>query len=149
MARPPKVSLENLPDTDDCIDHGQKGSVDGYGHSQRELLHRRVFRKIHGYLPEVVMHTCDNPRCVNPKHLVPGTWNLNNKDRAAKGRSAKIRIDLRKLNLEQAEEIRKRYVPRNGTGPYDKINGVAAIAREYSVDVNVIYNIVKRRTHVL
>lgn len=149
MARPPKVDLLALPDTDECIDHGQKGKIDGYGHSRGELLHRRVFQKLHGYLPEVVMHSCDNPRCVNPKHLLPGTRGLNNKDRAAKGRSAKVRLDLKKLDLRQAEKIRKRYTPRHGTGPYDKVNGISALAREYKVDTNVIYNIVKRRTHLL
>lgn len=35
----------------------------------------------------VVMHTCDNPRCCNPKHLVLGTQLDNIKDRVAKGRT--------------------------------------------------------------
>jgi HNH endonuclease len=40
-------------------------------------------------LPPVVMHLCDNPRCVNPAHLKAGTLDANNKDCAAKGRTAK------------------------------------------------------------
>ena len=35
----------------------------------------------------VVMHTCDTPRCVNPAHLRVGTQAENNQDRASKGRS--------------------------------------------------------------
>ncbi len=35
---------------------------------------------------KVVMHVCDNPRCVNPDHLKVGTKRDNNLDSAYKGR---------------------------------------------------------------
>ena len=39
-------------------------------------------------LPEgmVLMHTCDNPACFNPQHLIPGTQSQNIRDCVAKGR---------------------------------------------------------------
>ena len=37
-------------------------------------------------LPECVCHKCDNPRCVNPSHLFPGTRTINNLDCKLKGR---------------------------------------------------------------
>jgi HNH endonuclease len=35
----------------------------------------------------LICHTCDNPKCCNLKHLFLGTYQDNNRDRAAKGRN--------------------------------------------------------------
>lgn len=135
-----------------CIDHGLKGNPQGYGRfwsselGSKELAHRQVFRRATGDSPEAVLHTCDNPRCINLDHLVGGTRADNNKDRAAKGRSAKTRAGLRKLTEDDANSIRARYVPRI-PGPKPNPNGVMALAREFCVDANVIYNIVRGNTY--
>lgn len=34
----------------------------------------------------VLLHACDNPRCVNPDHLKPGTQSQNVRDCVRKGR---------------------------------------------------------------
>lgn len=54
------------------------------------IAHRFIYSKTYCSIPEgkVIMHICDNPSCVNPKHLLLGTLAENNKDRARKNRSA-------------------------------------------------------------
>lgn len=99
----------------ECIDHGRAGDKNGYAKTRYpELfgrktlrLHRVVFFKEHGYWPEVVMHTCDNPRCINPEHLVAGTFATNAHDRDSKGRANHYTADKkRKLTDEQADVVR-------------------------------------------
>ena len=53
------------------------------------LAHRYVLPLIGRNIPEghVVMHSCDNPPCVNPAHLSTGTQAENLRDMEAKGRA--------------------------------------------------------------
>jgi HNH endonuclease len=50
--------------------------------------HRVMYAIVHGPIPEgaVVMHSCDNRKCVEPSHLSLGTIYLNGQDAKAKGR---------------------------------------------------------------
>lgn len=83
-----------------CIDHGQVGTGLGYGSARYPALkvsgsvrmHRAEYCLANGLTLEdiaglVVMHTCDNPRCSNPEHLVLGTQRDNMLDMRNKGRA--------------------------------------------------------------
>ncbi len=73
-----------------CVSHGKNSEK--YINTSREGkkigMHRLVFFETHGYLPQVVMHSCDNPKCINPKHLVAGTFKKNSEDMVKKKRQA-------------------------------------------------------------
>jgi hypothetical protein len=66
----------------------------GYGQfripgTRKNIYAHRLSYEIHkGPIPEgiLVLHSCDNPRCVNPDHLSLGDSGDNLKDMAAKGR---------------------------------------------------------------
>ena len=65
------------------------GRLGAGGKSGRYLCAHRVSYEIHhGEIPEgmVVMHSCDNPACVNPNHLSVGTYSENTQQACDKGR---------------------------------------------------------------
>ena len=58
----------------------------------------------------LLMHSCDNPICCNPKHLRIGTYAENNADKKAKGRCKDFsgaKGPRCKLTMEQARTIRQ------------------------------------------
>jgi hypothetical protein len=81
--------------------------------------HRFSYTIHNGEIPVdlIVMHSCDNPRCVNPRHLSVGTHQDNADDKVAKNRQARMFgednpaskltekqvIDIRTERISQAE----------------------------------------------
>jgi hypothetical protein len=72
---------------------GAKNGGEGYGvifRDGRPALAHRVSWELHnGPIPDGlgVLHRCDNPPCVNPRHLFVGSNADNNRDKISKGRS--------------------------------------------------------------
>uniref|UniRef100_A0AAU6W0L0 HNH homing endonuclease n=4 Tax=unclassified bacterial viruses TaxID=12333 RepID=A0AAU6W0L0_9VIRU len=122
-----------------CIEHRNKPGADGYcvetynGRATR--AHRVAYAVANNLNPHsmggVVMHSCDNPRCVNPEHLSLGDRLLNAQDRDRKGRQARVLTD------EQVIELRRRYTARC------PINGGSAMAREFGVHQTVVSEAVR------
>ena len=91
---------EMIYDTDKCIEYDGSLSEDGYGLIQsyfngkkiHMLTHRISYQIYNNYnltSEELVCHHCDNPKCINPRHLFKGTQNDNVQDKVRKGRQAK------------------------------------------------------------
>ena len=71
--------------------------------------HRVSYEMFHGPIPEglLVLHSCDNPNCVNPFHLEAGTQQKNMKDAYTRGR----------LSLNSTKNLRPGEKGFYGAGP--------------------------------
>lgn len=143
-------------ETEECLVGNYKKNKNGYGQiwvggkqkngGRPKGAHRLAMEKMLGRTlnaNEFVCHRCDNPSCVNPKHLFLGTPQDNTDDMLAKGRHKVVKGEKHytaKLNDRQVLEIRSLYA----TGKYLQ----REIAALYGVRENHISRIVngKRRT---
>jgi hypothetical protein len=77
----------------ECISH--KRGKGGYIRLRRKgkdtYLHRLVYEMKVGKIPDglIILHSCDNPGCINIEHLSVGTIQENNQDKMNKSRQAK------------------------------------------------------------
>lgn len=88
--------VDGWQQSEGCIDWSGPVDAKGYGRvalgGNRVYVHRFVFSRVVMDVldhPDVaVMHLCDNPKCINPAHLVAGSTNANMFDMKRKARSA-------------------------------------------------------------
>ena len=113
-----RLSLKTVEHGDDeCWGWTGATTSNGYAHFARTTLYGETRSYPNGHVVrwalhngrwpekgEVVMHTCDNPPCTNPRHLVLGTQKTNARDRARTGRWFGMRTG--KLTPEQVLYVR-------------------------------------------
>jgi len=88
-------SKVNIGTDDECWEWRGTTTNTGYGlfwlDSTMQLAHRISYRICVGYPFQNVLHKCDNPLCVNPKHLVLGSQPDNVTDMFQKNRQGDCR----------------------------------------------------------
>ena len=116
--------------------HGQWRNAAG----EHELTHRAAWRMYRGPITQgaFVLHTCDNPRCVNPDHLYLGTQADNVRDmwdrsRAAPGISRGSKHGMSVIDEAQVREIRD----SKESGP--------AIAKRLGISTTTVYDVRNRK----
>lgn len=133
---------------DDCWEWQGAKSGHGYGRLLVDRVlafaHRFSYELHYGSIPDGLqcLHECDNPACVNPKHLFAGTHQDNMDDKKAKGRAKALRgghSPTASFTNEQAREVRRMYA----TGEY----GQSELGRMLGVSNDTIRQIILGKTY--
>ncbi len=124
--------------------------VAGYGHlragpyaktnCQTGRAHRISWMICVGEIPDrmLVLHKCDNRRCVNPSHLFLGTHTDNSTDMVQKSRQGRGETHSQsKLRVEDIRKIRSMHA-RGASG--------RQLAHSFKVDQSTISNVITGRT---
>lgn len=100
----------------------------------------------------IARHSCDNPPCCNPEHLLPGTQKQNLDDMRARGRALEQRglkprkaSRVYKLTDDQVREIRKLGDARLAGADIS----YSAVAVRYGIGATTAYEIMTRRKKTL
>jgi len=90
-----------------------------------------------------IMHSCDNPSCVNPKHLAIGTHAENMRDMMGKGRH---RTDNKKGEEHYSAKLSEADIKNIRASKLSQ----TALAKQYGVSQHCIWCIVRRKswTHI-
>jgi len=123
----------------------------GYGHMQvdgvQKSAHIWAYIVANGPVPpgQMVLHSCDNRRCVNPNHLRLGSHQDNMDDKVERDRCARLLGELgpsRKITESEAVEIIQRYATESISS--------AALGKDYGISPSQVQNIVngKRWPHL-
>jgi hypothetical protein len=119
--------------------------------NRRVFAHRFSYFLHHGVDPDdlVICHRCDNPPCINPAHLFLGTHADNVHDMIRKGRANWTKKALEKVARGEGHQFSKltEAAVRDIRGRWAAGGGnMHAMAREYGVAVNAVYQVIRRIT---
>lgn len=129
-----------------CVEFTGHKDECGYGRISKEGKLVRVHREVYKYLhPDeeitgVIMHSCDNPACINWEHLSHGTQAENIADMVAKGRRVTVKgSNQRDAKLHENDIPDIRFLLNQGIS-------CEKIGKSYDVSPEAIRAIKKFRT---
>lgn len=138
----PRERLEfygwTVTDTE-CWEWGGPREVQGYGTAKIDgktyKTHRLAYETWVGPIPDgkYILHSCDNPPCINPAHLRAGTKLDNARDREVRERNGRS-----KMTVDQVLEARSLY--GSGGCTYTQL------AKRYSVSTTTIARIIRNQS---
>ena len=116
----------------------------GYGHfwiDGKAVLAHRFAYSISKQCPipdsKLILHTCDNKKCVNPNHLYPGTRIDNARDAIARGQQLRGELcPAAKLTAKQVLRIRK---------AIDRGESTRRLSKRFGVTISNISKIKRRQ----
>jgi hypothetical protein len=133
---------------DECWEWQRKVNSNGYGSVALVLpdgrplrgAHRLAYYYTYGIVPQLcILHSCDNTRCCNPKHLQEGTVQDNNADKVAKGRQARGEKQSNSKLLDKDIPILRQ---RFSDGEQIKV-----LAVEYGISHSAMWKVVTKRSY--
>ena len=115
---------DKVEKTDTCWNWN--ASLDRWGYGRLKVCgkfkgaHRVSYTLHYGDDPKgkMVLHDCDNPKCVNPKHLRLGTAQ-DNMDDMKKRKRHKVAKENVKMTVDQVRDLRRLWMFKGWT--YDKL----------------------------
>lgn len=113
----------------ECIEWPGARDHNGYGYGRitigrkryRVSQHRMAYELAYGPIPKgmFVLHSCDNPPCVNVTHLRLGTQVDNMADTVARGRQG--RYNAKKTHCKHGHEFTEENTRRSPARPNERI----------------------------
>ena len=114
-----------------------QGSLSKSGYGKSSYLnkswrsHRLMFFFEYGYEPKMVLHECDNRRCINPDHLYAGDHHKNMADMVVRKRSCKPQgVKHPQSKFKDSDILEMRSLYDDGSG-IDYLSSKFKTHREY------------------
>jgi hypothetical protein len=128
--------------------HCGYGIIWGSRHTRGIRAHRISWEIVNGKIPKgkKILHSCDNPPCVNPEHLRPGTDADNHRDMVERGRALNGEKNPQcKITKEQVLDILSKYPKAKRTGPRKKYewNIILKLSEKYGITTDSLSRIAR------